>query len=315
MNEAIKTTAGLVLGIVGLSVVLTVLFFSEKTKVERSLVDRETHCPLTAPKNVWGLIEVKPPETNRYTAVVIDATDRISELRRSEIVDWFKNTFGESLARFERVAIYEVRPREESPIPMLSDPDFDKCAPPVRANKWIENPRLVREQFEQQFMKEMLSVVDGLASQDEARWSPIIEVLQILYEDYQRIVLVSDLMQNTPDCSLYQRQSDGRYHSGCQDYSRVSLDNKNLEVVLIRRSKLVSLQDSALMEFWKNFMETRRGTFSEETHVRLGIQPDVEVYASVCNRDEMRGNTAIGKAMGEDGIRDAAWFSDRSSCL
>ena len=229
MRELLKTAAGLVLGTVGLGVVLGVFFLSEKTKVERSLVDARSHCPLTASKTVWGLYEVHPPEASRHTAVVVDATDRISESQRDQIAAWFKNGFSESLVRFERVAIYEVRPKEDSPSPMLSEPQFDKCAPPVKANRWIENPRIVREQFEQQFMKEKLSVINTLASQDEARWSPIMEVLEILYKDYQRIILISDLMQNTPECSLYNKLDNGQYHPGCAGFSDTSLESNALK--------------------------------------------------------------------------------------
>lgn len=262
MNEALKTIAGFVLGTVGLVVVLGVFFFHEKTKVERSLVDTQTYCPLTVSKSVWGLYDVQPPEEARRTAVVVDATDRIPELQRDQIAAWFEEGFTESLVRFERVAIYEVRPRGSTSSPMLDEPQFDQCAPPIKANKWIENPRLVRAAFEQQFMKEKLWVVDALASQDEAQWSPIMEVLEVLYRDYQRIVLVSDLMQNTPDCSLYRRRSSGEYSAKCLDFSEISLDNRRLEVVFVKRSKLILLQDGVLLAFWRNRMEERGGAFS-----------------------------------------------------
>ena len=262
-----KTVAGFILGAVGLVVVLGIFFFHEKTTIERSLVDAQTYCPLTVSKSVWGLYDVQPPKVDRRTAVVVDATDQIPETQRKRIAEWFEKDFTESLVRFEKVAIYELRPRRDSSGPMLNEPQFDRCAPPATANKWIENPRLVRANFEQQFMKEKLSVIDALASQDEARWSPIMEILEILYGDYHRIVLVSDLMQNTPDCSLYQRRDNGEYSEGCLEFSGISLDNRRLEVVLVERSKLVSLQDGVLKAFWRNHMEERRGAFSLETQV------------------------------------------------
>ena len=269
MNETLKTAAGIVLGTIGLCVVLGFFFFSEKVKVERSLVDARTHCPLALPKSVWGLYEIHPPDGSGRTAVVIDATDRIPESHRTLIGAWFEEDFTKSLVRFERVAIYEVRPRKDSASPAIGDPHFDRCAPPAKANKWIENPRMIRQQFEQQFMKKKLSVIEALAAQSEARWSPILEVLAILFEDYDRIVLVSDLMQNTPECSLYRRRDGRRYQSGCALYAQTSLDKKSLDVLFLKRDKIVSLQDSALLQFWQKYMEARRGTFSVETELRI----------------------------------------------
>ena len=261
MGEAIKTVSGIVLGTVGLFVVVSFFFFSEKVKVERSLVDANTYCPIDKPKSVWGVYEAYPPNSPKNTAVLIDATDRIPESHKDLISAWFKEDFTKSLIRFEGVAIYEVRPQKDSDNLALSEPYFSQCAPPAEANKWIENPRLVRKQFEENFMNKMLLVIESLVSQSEARWSPIMEVMENLFGDYDRIVIISDLMQNTLDCSLYRRHNAVRNYSGCQLFSQVPLDEKNLDVVFLKRKKIISLQGNALLDFWQRHIETRNGTF------------------------------------------------------
>ena len=261
MGEILKTVAGIVLGIVGLFVVVSFFFFSEKVKIERSLVDANTYCPIDKPKSIWGIYEVHPPNSPKNTAVLIDATDRIPESHQNLISTWFKEDFTKSLGRFEKVAIYEVRPQEDSSNPVLNEPSFNQCAPPAEANKWVENPRLVREKFEESFMNRKLLVIKSLASQDEAQWSPIMEVLENLFGDYDRIVLVSDLMQNTPDCTLYRRHNTAQNYPSCQLSSQIFLDKKTLDVVFLKRQKIISLQGNALLDFWRRHVETRNGTF------------------------------------------------------
>ncbi|MXY41048.1 MAG: hypothetical protein F4027_01625 [Rhodospirillaceae bacterium] len=89
-SEALKTIAGVVLGIVGVTVVGVFFFYSEKVKVERSLIDVATHCPIDEAKSVWGVYDVDPPKSTRRTAVLIDATDRIPEEQRNSIGRWLR---------------------------------------------------------------------------------------------------------------------------------------------------------------------------------------------------------------------------------
>ena len=269
MQETIKTLAGVLSGAVGLVVVLTFFFLTEKVKTERSLIDVTTHCPLERPIKVWGMYEVRPPDGLRRTAVVIDATDQIPSTHRNLIADWFKRDFTNTLLRFERVAIYEVRPEENSPDPLLGKAHFDQCAPPNVANKWIENPRFVRKQFEQEFMYKMLSVIESLASQSEAQWSPIVEVVEELFKEYDRIILISDLMQNTPGCSLYQKLDNLSDKRNCRLLSHVSFEEKSMVVIFLKRKGIQTLQGDSLLNFWPKYIEGKRGSFLLETELPI----------------------------------------------
>ena len=267
MKEWMKTALGILCGVIGVGVVLALFFLSEQTSAKRSLVNPDTHCPVPKAKSVWGIHKVHPPKEGVRTAVLVDATDHIPALHRKMIGEWFKRDFTESLGRFERVAIYEVRPRKQTAMPILDAPPlFDKCAPPVQANIWIENPRQVREKFETQFMAAMLDVVRLLASKEEARWSPIVEMVRHLFEEkrYDQLILISDLMQNTPDCSLYRRDSVCHKSASCRPISQRALQDKSLRVLFLKRSKRGLLQDGAVFSFWEQCIEGNGGTFSME---------------------------------------------------
>ena len=267
MNERVKTLGGILLGIVGVGVVLTLFFLSEREKVGRLLVDPDTHCPVTKPEFVWRFHPVDPPKEAGRTAVLIDATDRIPSLHRDLIDNWFRRDFTESLGRFERVAIYEVRPREDEAAPILDAPLFEKCAPPAQANIWIENPRQVRKKFQEEFMAAMLDAVRLLASKEEAQWSPIVEMVEHLFEEekYDQLILISDLMQNTPECSLYRRDAGCQRTASCLPILERSLRGQSLRVLFLRRNNIRSLQDSFMFSFWEQCIEGRGGAFSVES--------------------------------------------------
>ncbi|MXY41049.1 MAG: hypothetical protein F4027_01630 [Rhodospirillaceae bacterium] len=169
--------------------------------------------------------------------------------------------FTKTLARFEQIAVYEILPRNNYAAASIPEPHFDQCAPPFEANKWIENPRAVRRTFEKEFMNRKLQIIQSLASQREKKWSPILEIVDTLYRDYDRIVLVSDLMQNTPRCSLYRIRGRERNFSRCGIRSQSRRGDKQLSVVFLAREKIERLQDASLIRFWQEYMEARGGTF------------------------------------------------------
>ena len=269
-QETLKTAAGIVLGVVSVLILTAILYWSERERTARALIDVATYCPLYEPKKVWGVFVVRPPTIPRRTAILIDATDRIPKIQRIAIKTWFESEFTRVLARFERITIYELQPKEGNAQPALEEaPRFSQCAPPSKANPWIENPRLVRQAFEQKFIATMLTVIEALASGDEKPWSPILEATGQIFEDHDRVILISDLMHHTPDYSLY--SSVGQSHS-YTDYrirvptvSPTRLEEKRLDVLFLRRKKLEQFQNESLFSFWREHLEGQGGAFEVET--------------------------------------------------
>lgn len=261
-GEMLRTVVGLVLGLIGIGVVGLFFFYSERVKIERTLVDASTHCPIERKKTIWGIVEVVPPATTRKTAVLIDATDRIPKEQRDSIGEWFRNSFTNMLIRFEEVAIFEVVPNDFVDESIPGEPYFNRCTPPIVANKWIENPRIVRKKFEKTFMQKKIQIIRSLASQREKRWSPILEKVTKLFRTYDRVILVSDLMQNTPKCFLYKIKGKNRILSTCMVHYSNQFNGKILNVIFLKRKRLYAIQDASLLQFWRNFAETNEGRFA-----------------------------------------------------
>ncbi len=264
-KELLKTLGGFALGLIAFSALAGLIFITHWEEKSRSLIDQaaeksSSFCPQENSVKVWGFYEMFPPKIPRRIAVVIDATDKIPGPQRSEIVDWFKHEFVDTLAEFSKVTMYQLN---ES----ISDeqPEFEKCAPPWEANPWIENPRMVREKFEEGFHNQLLVDVESLASGDEKKYSPILEMIEKIFDTHDEMILVSDLMQNTFGYSLYKNSGNHDYRDFLSSpYTAEIIKNqqdKKLTAIYITRKKLGQWQNKELREFWREYMESNGGEF------------------------------------------------------
>ena len=260
-SDYLKTASGISLGVIAIAILMGFLFASDLEKKRRSLILADTLCPVENAVKVWGFYKIFPPKVSRKIAVVVDATDRIPAKQQGEIRNWFKLRFVHLLGRFTNVAIYQLDSR-------ISDrsPEFKKCAPPRKANPWIENPRIVRKTFEDKFHRELLDVVESLASGDEKEFSPILGMVEKMFESYDEIILVSDLMHNTSGYSLYESSENNHNYKNflITPFSTTFTKNyqdKKLTLIYVIREKLKMKQNKALREFWRKHLESNDGEF------------------------------------------------------
>lgn len=266
MNGRLReTVSGISLGVAGLAILLSLFLFVSYLKARQKLLDADSFCPVEQPVKWFGVFELTPPAVPRKIAVVVDATDRIPDAQKQEIADWFEidAKFVQSLDenRFSKVAIYRLNEHisDEAAV-------FEKCAPPLKANPWIENPRLVKKKFEDEFHAKLLKVVGDLADESRKEFSPILEMVESKFDSYNEIVLVSDLMHNTQGHSFYENvgRIPGYAEFARTSYARRIAKNRNgkkLTAIHIIRKHLVLWQNKSLREFWREHMESDGGEF------------------------------------------------------
>ena len=260
-TEMLKTVGGIILGIAGIAICVGFLFISDLEQQRRALIEPETLCPVSQSVKVWGIYEIYPPEIPRRVAVVIDATDNIPAIQREEVLNWFRGNddFTSSLMRFERVRIIQLDEDIED-----QQPEFDQCAPPAEANPWVENPRLVRERFEQIFLGDLIGVVESLASRSESSFSPILEMVKHMFASHDRVILVSDLMHHVQEYSLYRSPQQNHTYEDLlrteyADTIILNMQEKELEIIFLNRKKLELHQNETLRNFWRDHMQRNGG--------------------------------------------------------
>ena len=247
----LETLIGIILAVIGLLSMLWLLYVQDIERNRRLLINTETYCPASKGKTVWGIKRLEPPSAPGGIAIVIDATDVLDEKARESLRSYFSGKeYIESISDFQRVRIYALAEY----VGALEKPSFDFCAPPNKmVSPWLDNPRKRREEFEEKFVSVMTAEIDKLAQRDESERSPIMAMLGAISEDNDRVIVVSDMMEHSPPCSLYTNAGRHSYSAftrrGCiQGADKIRYTH--FDVLFISREKLRGLQNSSLVEFW-----------------------------------------------------------------
>ena len=171
---------------------------------DRLIVRPPDYCPTGTYPQVREGIEVPG-----HTAVLIDTSNEIpmedAELAFQKIDAWTRN----SAPFLQRLSIYAL-PESANDRAVRSYGSW--CIPKegAEANIIYENPVYVEAQF-QRFLAILQDMFQELVSREEAAQSPIVETIASLVQrndDLDSIVLVSDMLQNTPLWSHYTMEGD-----------------------------------------------------------------------------------------------------------
>ncbi len=200
--------------------------------------------------------------TERYpsTVVLIDRTDPITPSQKRYLTGFIED-LERSYALFEKVAVYPIDPSGAAvPLPL-----FERCNPgsPAEANVWFENPEQIRERFEADFAQPFNRALEESMAEATAEISPIMETLQSVMSNHslderitrQRIVLISDMLQNVPAYSHYRDDFDYRDFEGTAYSERTKgmLVGVGVTLVYLWRPNLSAVEVDRHIAFWERY--------------------------------------------------------------
>jgi hypothetical protein len=128
------------------------------------------HCPLT-PEGVW--------------LVGIDGTDKWAKQEREHITTRLL-ALAEAMRQHERLALFAITDKPEdsaAPWPLPDFPNgFRLCKPvdPKTVDPRVQNERLVRATYEQDFLKPLQAVLPELVAGGTAQHSPLLQSIEII---------------------------------------------------------------------------------------------------------------------------------------
>ncbi|MDR2689662.1 MAG: hypothetical protein LBB76_07895 [Azoarcus sp.] len=142
-------------------------------------------------------------------------------------------------------------------------PLIELCNPGDGSDKseLTANVKRLRRQFEDKFRTPMLALADELQSQQPARSSPVLEMIQFVsingfrrrdVHGPHRLILISDMLHNTANLSMYR---SGYEHPAylATDYGRkTTVDLNGVEVELHYILNNPSLQTRRHLKFWED---------------------------------------------------------------
>jgi hypothetical protein len=203
------------------------------------------------------------------TAVVIDVTDPASRVTQAAIRARVMAA-ADDLPRFGMLKLFAAGANESA----LLQPLFAKCNPGAKGDVDVltSSPKLVQKRYDEQFAAPLRKSLDGVLDVPKADASPILEGVQaVTVAAYpvnarklpKRLILVSDLIQNSHAYSMYGGKLDDRAAERAGEAIPAQLEGVNVELLMIRREANDALQTSPeFVDFWEGWFGSAGATIS-----------------------------------------------------
>ncbi len=209
-----------------------------------------------------------PAQPDSLTVLLVDVTDPMTLPQKQD----FRNQLDRLTAgipRYGKLVIMKVDPVSEQ----LLVPVVTRCNPGVGrdTSDMDGNPAKLDRLHREQFIAPIQDAYDQILSASEASRSPILESIQSsnLTEFgsdrgagvRKRLVVASDLLQNTNELSFYKQLPDSETLIRTQAFDRVRTDLRGVEVELwmLQRGDSSSSQPRALPELWRVIIDAQGG--------------------------------------------------------
>jgi len=143
-------------------------------------------------------------------------------------------------------------------------PIAELCNPGTGAdkNEFTANIKKLRRQYEDRFVEPLLKQSEALLATQPAKTSPIFEMLQLVginafrkhdVKGERRLIVMSDMLQNTPQMSMYKGVVDYSSFSLTDYGKRTQLELRDVEVELHYLMNAPQLQTKRNLKFWEDY--------------------------------------------------------------
>ena len=236
---------GAVLGVIG--------FFYFRTVLNHKTLDDVTLCPAN-PTSV--------------TVLLIDVTDPMNLPQRQDFMNQL-DKLSSSIPRYGQLVVTKIDPVSNR----LLIPIITRCNPGSAKDETevSGNPQLVEKLHREKYEAPLKSAFERVLGASEAKRSPILESIQsVALTELQRpavaripkrLIVASDLLQNTDTISFYRGLPDPGEFTSSQEFSRVRTDLRGVDVELwmLQRGDSKHTQPRALPDLWNQIITKQGG--------------------------------------------------------
>lgn len=238
-------------GVVAVVAAIAILYFAVASS--RRSLDPLTLCP-TTPDSV--------------TVLLVDVTDPLNTPQRQDFANQLAR-LKNSIPRYGKLIVAKVDATGQT----LLAPVITRCNPgtAVDESSWTGNPAALEKSWREGFDEPLGKAFDLLSAASAADQSPILESIQsVALTELQkpgmegvprRLVVASDLLQNTGDTTFYRDLPDPRAFVGSPLFRRLRTDLRGVEVELwmLERADAASTQPRALADLWEGIIFAEGG--------------------------------------------------------
>jgi hypothetical protein len=200
------------------------------------------------------------------TVVLVDVSDSISAITKQDLL----NRLHEAVMQVERGGLLEIRLLHAAPT--STETLFSICNPGDGADldSLTGNPELARRRWEEGFRRPLEEALATSVSATEAATSPIMGAIQEIavtrlsqagIGGKTRLIVASDMLENTEDFSMYESGADFLTWKGTPAAIKYGTDLRGatVELWIIKRASTVPSAKAG--EFWANWILDNGGVY------------------------------------------------------
>ena len=249
----------IILGVLILAVIAVIASVVTYQFTHRSAgFDPETLCPLTGPKGHYALL--------------VDKTDPLSFTQRTALETLLQDLVERKIPEGYLVSVFvmgEDYKANAKPLVEICNPGTGEGKSELTANL-----KQLKRQYNKKFITPLMQQMQSMVSDQSGKYSPIFEMVQMVslasfqrhpIEGERRLLIISDLLHNTPELSLYKKvpNIDDFLAS---DYGRRTYVNlKDVQIDLYLLFNTPQFQTEELTEFWQSFFTKTGATIASIT--------------------------------------------------
>ena len=220
--------------------------------------DPETLCPVTGPKGHYVLL--------------VDKTDPMTFTQKTALETLLKDLVERKIPEGYLISVFVMGEDYKE----ASKPLVEICNPGKGDGKseLTANIKQLKRQYNKKFITPLMQQMQAMVSSQSAKYSPIFEMLQMVsLQSFQRfpmegerhLLLVSDLLHNTPELSLYKKLPSVEDFESSDYARRTFIELKNVQVDLYLLFNSPQFQTDSLMDFWEAYFEKTGANISSIT--------------------------------------------------
>lgn len=210
-----------------------------------------------------------PSKVTSVTVLLVDVTDPMNTPQRQDFSNQLTK-LKNSIPQYGQLMVAKVDATKDS----LLNPVIIRCNPGTAndVSAATGDPDATQRDWEENFDKPLTEAFEQIATASNADQSPILESIQsVALTQLQkpgqeaipkRLVVASDLLQNTGDVSFYRGLPDAREFVDGATFRRLRTDLRGVDVELwmLERSDAASTQPRSLADLWDNIIGAEGGT-------------------------------------------------------
>jgi hypothetical protein len=194
-----------------------------------------------------------------HVVLLVDKTDPLNFTQRESFQRLFEEIIAKKLAPGELLSVFVLGEDYTA----TARPLIELCNPGDGSDQseLTANIKRLKRQFEEKFHAPMLALANELLSQQPARSSPVLEMIQLVsingfrkhdVRGPRRLILVSDMLNNTLGLSMYRDGYEYQTYLD-SDYGRkTTVDLAGVEVELHYVLHAPALQTRRHLKFWED---------------------------------------------------------------